>query len=258
MSTDLIVLLSVLGLALASIPVYALTGGHRQDDPLESSRRGKFLLGSFLRNWFYWFVHPAVATALALRLSPTAFNLLGVAFGVAGGVAFATGHMALGGWGVLLGGIADALDGRIARAQGVAGPRGAFLDATLDRFAELGAFVGLAVWYGQDPLGLVLVASALGGSLIVSYARARGEVEGVLCTAGVMQRAERLLILGLGGLLDPTLAPRLGDGTPGSFLVWALGVVAVGTVGTAAYRTVWIAQRLPGGSRAKGTDPPNG
>lgn len=244
MRTDYVVLVTVLAVALGSMPVYALTGRHGVADPLESGKRGKFILGSFVRSWFYWFVHPIVAVSLVLRLSPTFYNLLGVALGIAGGVAFATGHMALGGWGVLLGGAADALDGRIARAQGVAGPRGAFLDSTLDRFAEFGAFVGLAVWYAGDALALVLVVCGLGGSLIVSYARARGEVEGVLCKGGVMQRAERLLVIGFGGLLDPSLAPHLGDGAPGGALIWALGVVALGTVGTAAYRTVWIARRL--------------
>lgn len=245
MRTDYVVLVTFLAVALGSMPLYALSGRHRQDDPLESSKRGKFIFGPFVRSWFYWFVHPIVAVSLLLRLSPTFFNLLGVAFGLAGGVAFATGHMALGGWGVLLGGAADALDGRLARSQGVAGPRGAFLDSTLDRFAEFGALVGLAVWYAAHPLFLVVVTSALGGSLIVSYARARGEVEGVLCTGGVMQRAERLLIIGFGGLLDPSLAPMLGDGETGGFLIWALALVAVGTVGTAIYRTVWIARRLP-------------
>jgi CDP-diacylglycerol--glycerol-3-phosphate 3-phosphatidyltransferase len=244
MSREILALLVVVGIAVATMPVYALVAGRRPDS-LESSSRGKFVLGGFLRSWFYWFVHPVVAGAVAVGLSPTFFNLLGVGFGIAGGVAFATGHLALGGWGVLLGGAADAMDGRIARAQGVAGPRGAFLDATLDRFAELGAFMGLAVWFGQRPLGLLLVAAALGGSLIVSYARARGEVEGVLCTAGVMQRAERLLVLGFGGLLDPVFSPRIGSGEPGTFLLWAVGLVAVGTVATAVYRTVWIARRLP-------------
>jgi CDP-diacylglycerol--glycerol-3-phosphate 3-phosphatidyltransferase len=243
MTREIAVLLIVLAVAFASMPVYAVVGA-RRPDRLESSSRGKFVLGGFLRSWFYWAVHPVVATAVALGLTPTFFNILGVVFGVAGGVAFATGNPALGGWGILLGGAADAIDGRIARAQGVAGPRGAFLDATLDRFAEFGVFVGLALWFRNDPLALALVSVGLGGSLTVSYARARGEVEGVLCTAGVMQRAERLLALGFGGLLDPVLAPRIGSGDPGGFLFWAVALVAVGTLGTALYRTVWIAGRL--------------
>ena len=242
MRTDLLVFLGILGLALASMPLYAVTGARRAD-PLDMSERGSFVLGGFVRSWFYWFVRPVERLALAARLSPTAFNLLGVAFGVAAGLAFARGQLVLGGWGVLLGGIADVLDGRIARALGVAGPRGAFLDSTLDRFAEVGAFVGLAVYYQASTPALAVVASGLGGSLLVSYARARGESVGVVCKVGVMQRAERLLAVGLGGILDPSVSAAAGW-AEGTLLIGLLTLVAVGTVGTAAYRTVWIARRL--------------
>jgi CDP-diacylglycerol--glycerol-3-phosphate 3-phosphatidyltransferase len=149
----------------------------------------------------------------------------------------------LGGWEVLMGGAADVLDGRIARARDMANRRGAFLDSTLDRFAEVGAFVGITVMYGDSPVALALVASALGGSLLVSYARARGESVGVVCKVGVMQRAERLLLVGFGGVLDPAICEWRGW-EPGTFLLWLVGLMAVGTVGTAVYRTAWIAARL--------------
>ncbi len=242
MSTELLVFLGVLGLALASMPVYGATAA-RRSDPLDVAQRGSFVLGGFVRSWFYWFVGPVERVAIAARLSPTAFNFLGVAFGAAAGWAFATGHLALGGWGVLLGGVADVLDGRIARALGVEGPRGAFLDSTLDRFAEVGAFVGLAVYFQASTPALVVVATGLGGSLLVSYARARGESVGVVCKVGVMQRAERLLAVGLGGILDRSVTAAAGWGE-GTLLLALLVLVAVGTVGTAAYRTVWIARRL--------------
>ena len=135
------------------------------------------------------------------------------------------------------------MDGRIARAQGVADQRGAFLDSTLDRFAEVGAFVGLAVLFRESPLALSLAVTALGGSLLVSYARARGESLGVLCNLGVMQRAERLLLVGFGGILDPPVSEWVGW-APGTLLTGVLGLVAVGTVITAVFRTVWIAKRL--------------
>lgn len=242
MRADILVFLGVLGLALASMPVYAVTGA-RKADPLDLKERGTFVLGGFVRSWFYWFVHPVERLAVAARLSPTAFNLLGVAFGVAAGFAFAAGDLVLGGWAVLLGGIADVLDGRVARALGVAGPRGAFLDSTLDRFAEVGAFVGLAVYFQASTPALAVVATGLGGSLLVSYARARGESVGVVCKVGVMQRAERLLAVGLGGILDPAVSAGAGW-AEGTLLIALLTLVAVGTVGTAAYRTVWIARRL--------------
>jgi CDP-diacylglycerol--glycerol-3-phosphate 3-phosphatidyltransferase len=144
---------------------------------------------------------------------------------------------------VLLGGVADVLDGRIARARGMASERGAFLDSTLDRFAEVGAFVGLAVLFRASAVHVALVATALGGSLLVSYARARGESVGVVCKVGVMQRAERLLLIGFGGLLDPAVCAWTGW-SPGALLMGLIALVAVGTVSTAVYRTIWIARRL--------------
>jgi phosphatidylglycerophosphate synthase len=239
--SDIGVLLGLLALAFASMPVYAATAAGRRD-PLDVDR-GSFVLGSFVRSWFYWFVRPLERASLAVGASPTAFNLLGVAFGVAAGALFAFGWLNLGGWAVLLGGAADVLDGRIARAQGVAGPRGAFLDSTLDRFAEVGAFVGLVVFFSGSTPALVAVSTALGGSLLVSYARARGESVGVVAKVGIMQRAERLLMVGFGGILDPAVCAAAGW-AHGTLLLGLVTIVAIGTVGTAAYRTLWIAQRL--------------
>lgn len=242
MRTDFLVLLGILAFAIASMPVFAVTALGRPD-PHDVSDRGGFVLGSFIRSWFYWFIRPIEWISLTLRLSPTAFNLLGAGLGVLAGVFFATGRANLGGWAVLMGGAADVLDGRIARARNMANQRGAFLDSTLDRFAEVGAFVGITVMYGDSPVALALVASALGGSLLVSYARARGESVGVVCKVGVMQRAERLLLVGFGGILDPAICEWRGW-EPGTFLLWLVGLMAVGTVGTAVYRTAWIAARL--------------
>lgn len=243
MSTDLTVLLGILGFAFASMPVFALTRKSDGPDPHDVADRGSFVLGGFVKSWFYWFIGPVERVSIALKLSPTAFNLLGVACGVAAGVFFALGYVSLGGWGVLMGGAADVLDGRIARARGLADARGAFLDSTLDRFAEVGAFVGLVFLFRDSDIGLVLVTAALGGSLLVSYARARGESQGVVCKFGVMQRAERLLLIGFGGLLDPSITAWAGW-TGGTVLLWIIGLVAIGTVGTAIFRTVWIAGRL--------------
>jgi CDP-diacylglycerol--glycerol-3-phosphate 3-phosphatidyltransferase len=228
--------------------VYGIRHDHRSRDPLESSQRGTFVLGSFVRSWFYWFIGPLVNVAVRARLSPTFFNILGAAFGGAAGVAFALGKPVLGGWGILLGGAADVFDGRIARTLSLASPRGAFLDSSLDRFAEVGVFAGLAVYYHGRPLPALMVALALGGSLLVSYTRARGESQGVVCKVGVMQRAERLLLLGFAGLLDPSFAQWL-DQSPGTILAWVIALIAAGTVATAIYRTVWIANRLPSSDR---------
>lgn len=250
MTDELRVLVRVLAVAVLTIPIYAVRRRSLGPDSLASADRGSFVLGSFLRDWFYWFLGPVVRLSLALRLSPLFWNLAGVAFGAAAGFAFALGRPALAGTCVLLGGVADILDGRVARSLRVASRRGAFLDSTLDRFAEFGAFVGLAVRFGEAPAVLALVVAALGGSLLVSYTRARGESVGVLCKLGVMQRAERLILLGLAGILDGAVTAAWPgaawvDAGGGGMLVPALAVIAVGTVGTAIFRTVWIARRLP-------------
>ena len=172
-------------------------------------------------------------------MSPSTFNLLGVALGVTAGFCFGSGDLNSAGWLVLLSGAVDVLDGRIARAQGLASPRGAFLDSTLDRFSEVGAFVGLAVFYHDSIALTIVIASGMGGSLLVSYTRARGEGLGVVCKAGVMQRAERILLIGLGGILDPILGYE-----PGALLAGALIILAAGVVGTAVYRTLWIWKRI--------------
>jgi CDP-diacylglycerol--glycerol-3-phosphate 3-phosphatidyltransferase len=244
MRGDLIFLLGTLVLCFSSMGVFALMRNPTAADPLESAHRGTFVLGSFVRSWFYWVVGPVVRLAVRLGLSPTALNILGALFGAASGTAFAFGRPVLGGWLIFLGGIADILDGRVARSLGIGSPRGAFLDSTLDRFAEVGVFAGLAVYFQGQPLATLAVATGLGGSLLVSYTRARGESQGVVCKVGVMQRAERLLLLGFAGLLDPSVSEWTGR-SPGTLLVFVLALIALGTVGTAIYRTAWIATRLP-------------
>ncbi len=244
MRSEIAVVLAALAVGLLSMPLYLLGARRRGRDPREVEDRGSFVLGSFVRNWFLWFQGPVDRAALALALGPLFFNLLGVFFGILAAIFYGTGHLSLAGWSVLLGGWADIVDGRVARALGVASERGAFLDSTLDRFAEFAAFVGMAVLFKRSDLVLVVVVTALGGSLLVSYARARGESVGVVCKVGIMQRAERLLVLGLGSLLDPAVSAWFGRDI-GTLLVPALWIIALGTVGTAVYRTAWIAARLP-------------
>ena len=99
--------------------------------------------------------------------------------------------------------------------------------------------MGLAVFYRDSAALTIVVALALGGSLLVSYTRARGESLGVVCKAGIMQRAERILLVGLGGILDPTIGYEAG-----SILASSLIILAAGAIGTAVYRTMWTSKRI--------------
>jgi CDP-diacylglycerol--glycerol-3-phosphate 3-phosphatidyltransferase len=234
---------AVFALAFVSMVAYAIL---RPAQDADASRKGtRFLLGigDFLVHWFLWLVSPAERLFVRMGLTPDTFNLLGVVFGLASGVAFAKGQLELGGWAIALGGLCDVLDGRIARLRGMASPYGKFIDSSLDRFAEVFAFLGLVVYFHDRPLGAFLAASTLAGSLLVSYVQARGETVQISGAGGLMQRAERLVALLLVTIFDPPLCAWRGW-AHGSALVAVLALMAPATFGTAVYRTLWIARRL--------------
>jgi phosphatidylglycerophosphate synthase len=236
-------LLSAAGFGLLSMMVYRTsTAGHVGDD--RTGRGGSFVLGFWVRNWFYWLIRPVTRVSVRFGLTPLFYNCVAVACGLGSGYAFATGHFPVAGWLVLMSGLADVFDGEVARALKVADARGAFLDSTLDRFAEFSAFVGLAYYFAAGWTAVAIVM-ALGGSLLVSYTRARGESVGVVCKVGVMQRAERMLLLGLASILDPWLSDKISRDL-GTIVSIAIAVIALGTVWTAVHRTIWIARALKG------------
>lgn len=104
----------------------------------------------------------------------------------------------------------DMLDGMVARIRGQSTLFGAFLDSVLDRYSD--AFILLAIAWNfeisENMIGVYLCLSSLVGSLIISYARARAEGVGVLCTHGLMERPERMILLFIGavsGYMVPAL-----------------------------------------------------
>jgi phosphatidylglycerophosphate synthase len=163
----------------------------------------------------------------------------------------ALGQLEIGGWALVLSGVCDILDGRIARATGVTSRYGAFIDALLDRFIELFFFVGFAFFARHTGHGAVAATLALGASVLVSYARAMGESLGVECTGGLMQRGERLALLCLGCLADRSASAALGE-PPGTLLTGVAYLIGAASLATAVHRTVWIARRL------RSTSPPAG
>lgn len=134
---------------------------------------------------------------------------------------------------LLASGLADALDGPLARATGRATPAGAFLDSTLDRAADFLYLAGL--WLLMMDRGAAPVPSALACfsaallAFLVSYAKARGEALGAACEVGLMERAPRFLFLAalfsIAGL-TPSAAP----------LWWGLGLFWALTLWTVLVR----------------------
>lgn len=145
-------------------------------------------------------IEPVADLLVRLRISPNVLTTVGTLCTVAGGMAFATGHIRTAGWIIGLTAIFDVLDGTVARRTGRATVFGAFYDSTLDRVADGALLGGLAWFYAVNPLHRsepMLGVALLGvvGTFLVSYTRARAEALGIDAKVGIMQRPERVTLL---------------------------------------------------------------
>jgi CDP-diacylglycerol--glycerol-3-phosphate 3-phosphatidyltransferase len=145
-------------------------------------------------------------------LTMTGLALTGVAaafFALSGGPGYASPTLLrVGGVIALVGAIFDMLDGRVARLRGRGTKFGAYLDSTMDRYADMLLFLGLLVLYARlDRTGLmVLVWVAAFGSFMTSYARARAESLIPRCPVGLMERPERIVLVIAGAVLNKMVA----------------------------------------------------
>ncbi len=144
------------------------------------------------------------------RLSPNALTVTGTCVSLAAAAAFGAGAFVLAGLLVLAGGFFDLVDGVVARDQGRATRFGAFLDSTLDRVQDMALMLGLCVHFARvgAPSLVLLTGYVLAASLMISYLQARAELVLPAFRVGILERAERVLILAVGalsGLLIPAL-----------------------------------------------------
>ena len=103
---------------------------------------------------------------------------------------------------LLISGFFDVVDGCVARVLNKSTPKGAFLDSNFDKISEALIFIGIAIGGLSNP---ILAMIALSSSILVSYLRARAESLGIeLKGVGVGERAERLVILSICGLIPIT------------------------------------------------------
>jgi CDP-diacylglycerol--glycerol-3-phosphate 3-phosphatidyltransferase len=145
----------------------------------------------------------------------------------------------------------DTLDGAVAKAAGSSSKRGAFFDSVTDRVADAFIFGGLA-WYfaagpGKDPGLALLPFGILAVSNVISYERAKAESLGWVAKGGLMERAERLILLGVALLLHIVLVP----------LLWLLFALCVFTAFQRFFK-VWrqaTAETAAGSSRLLGWRP---
>jgi CDP-diacylglycerol--glycerol-3-phosphate 3-phosphatidyltransferase len=181
-----------------------------------------------------------------LGVTADALTVFGLLCSVATALLIASGHLLWAVVGVVVSGVADLLDGAIARGSGQASPLGAFFDSVADRASDALLFGGVA-WYLADrsPYYPVLALAVAACSMMISYERARAESLGLDARGGLMERAERFVFLGVALAFD--------------ILVPVLWIMLVLTAFTAVHRFVRVyrqAARPPRPAHSRKVDRP--
>ena len=163
------------------------------------------------RSLAYRITDPVVGILSKSGITPNALSLINLALNIVAACVIATGHFLLAGVLVLVSGLFDLLDGALARFTKQSAKFGAILDSTVDRVSEAVILCGLLIWYIRQEASLqevgleivlVLIFAVLVGSFLVSYIRARAEGLGLQCQVGLFTRAERVIVLAIGLLVN--------------------------------------------------------
>jgi archaetidylinositol phosphate synthase len=159
-----------------------------------------------------------------LGFTPNRISITGFIFALLAAVAYASTTpqapwlLLLGVFFLLASGFSDTMDGIVARTFQQTTTFGGFFDAVLDRYADAAIYAGIliaglsnAAW--GTSWGPIFALSALAGSMMVSYTRARAEASGLkMESVGFAERAERMLILAVASILGYFWLPALGYG----------------------------------------------
>jgi CDP-diacylglycerol--glycerol-3-phosphate 3-phosphatidyltransferase len=152
-----------------------------------------------------------IVGALALsRIHPNVLTFLGLVINTWAAFLFAAGSFRWAGVVVIVAGLFDMVDGRVARETNRVTRFGGFFDSVVDRYSDLALFMGLLVYYASINrfFYIVLTAIVMTGSVMVSYTRARAECTIPKCKVGFLERPERVVLIIIGALFD-RMAPVL-------------------------------------------------
>jgi phosphatidylglycerophosphate synthase len=191
------------GVLLLCFIIFIFIYRRRPMDESVPELKHKSFVGEFLRQFGYWFTNPLTWIFIKLRFTPNTLTISSLFLACLSACYYYKGSFAAAGWILIASGALDGLDGRLARATGQVTRSGAYLDSTLDRYCDGILLAGLAMYFRDDPLMLIITILTIIGSEVVSYSKSRGESFGVNTNAGLMQRPERLVLLGLTSIFHP-------------------------------------------------------
>jgi CDP-diacylglycerol--glycerol-3-phosphate 3-phosphatidyltransferase len=168
-----------------------------------------------------------------LRIGPNALSFMALISGIGAGVLFFLKHPFWAGIMIVICGLFDILDGKVAVNTNQKSLFGAMFDSALDRYSEFFIYLGLAAYF-RNHWALWLTFWTILGSSMVSYTRARAEGLGIECKIGIMQRAERMLLLFLGAMIGSLF--NIFDPA----MITVLAIIAVFSNITAIQRTFYV------------------
>jgi phosphatidylglycerophosphate synthase len=160
----------------------------------------------------YKVINPLVRLLIRMGLTPNMVTTIGLVLNIGVAIIFICGaeegrrgDLSYVGWAgalILFAGLFDMLDGQVARLGNMSSPFGALYDSVLDRYSELILFLGICYYLVSHHYFLSSLFAFIGliGSMMVSYTRARAEGLGIECKDGLMQRPERVIIIGVSAL----------------------------------------------------------
>lgn len=187
-----------------------------------------------VRMVFKSLLDPAIPFLVKLGVTPAVATIIGLVITILGSLFVWKGNYLTGGIILIAGSLFDAVDGSIARLTNTSSKGGAALDSVMDRVGEI--VVLTAVLAGKagsehDSL-LYIIPMAMGGSLLVSYVRARAEGLGIECKVGLFTRTERLVLV-IAGIIFSSFWGSI-------VVVWACAVIAAGSWLTALQRLLKV------------------
>ncbi len=161
----------------------------------------------------YYLTEPTVRLLAKTSITPSTITWMGLCLAAGAAALIIMGQLLAAGFLVLIAGYFDILDGALARRTDQTSRFGAVLDSTVDRLSEAVVLLGiLALFLFTEDQSLfallgrnwsiLLVGLALLSSPLVSYIRARAEALRIECQVGIFTRAERVIVLALGLLIN--------------------------------------------------------
>ena len=165
-----------------------------------------------LQKGIYVIIDPFVKLLIKMGLTPNMVTVIGFVLNVGVTVIFIVGaeegnrdDLSYVGWAgalILFAGLFDMLDGQVARLGNMGSAFGALFDSVIDRYSELVMFFGICYYLVGHHyfLSSIFAFIAMIGSMMVSYTRARAEGLGIECKDGLMQRPERVILIGVSAI----------------------------------------------------------